>query len=295
MPGRVEGCLCLSLAMALVGSTVIASKIIAATLPPLTATALRLAVALPIFLALMRLTGTAWPKPEGRDRILLLVQAAAGSVGYTALLIIGLKWTSATEAGIVIGTLPVVAAVVSVLILGERPARSLLLAVALAGAGVLLITFRPDGDGGSLAGNLLVLGAVLCESLFILLSKRLRTAVSPLALSTAMTALGLAVAIVPAALEQPWTAPLTGASLGAVLYYALIPTVAGFLLWYRGLSRVSGTEASLFTAVAPVSAVLSAAVFLGEPVGPREIIGIALVVAAIAGSALPLPPRKRRR
>lgn len=294
MPGRVEGYLCLSLAMTLVGSTVIASKIIAAALPPLTATALRLAVALPIFLALMRLTGTAWPKPEGRDRILLLVQAAAGSVGYTAFLIIGLKWTSATEAGIVIGTLPVVAAAVSVLILGERPARSLLLAVALAGAGVLLITFRPGGGGGSLAGNLLVLGAVLCESLFILLSKRLRTAVSPLALSTAMTALGLAVAIVPAALEQPWTAPLTGASLGAVFYYALVPTFAGFLLWYRGLSRVSGTEASLFTAVAPISAVLSAAVFLGEPVGPREIIGIALVVAAIAGSALSLPPRKRR-
>ncbi|RVL10557.1 EamA/RhaT family transporter, partial [Sinorhizobium meliloti] len=49
MSKQVQGYVFLSLAMVLVGSTVIASKIIAAGLPPFTATALRFAIAFPLF------------------------------------------------------------------------------------------------------------------------------------------------------------------------------------------------------------------------------------------------------
>lgn len=61
MSKQVQGYVFLSLAMVLVGSTVIASKIIAAGLPPFTATALRFAIAFPLFLGLMRATGASWP------------------------------------------------------------------------------------------------------------------------------------------------------------------------------------------------------------------------------------------
>ncbi len=80
-------------AMATIGSTVVASRLIAGGLPPFTATAtatataLAVAVAAPVLWGLMRLTRSAWPRPGRRDGALLLVQAAAGSVGYTVLLI----------------------------------------------------------------------------------------------------------------------------------------------------------------------------------------------------------------
>jgi len=61
-----------------------------------------------------------------------------------------------------------------------------------------------------------------------------------------------------------------------------VPTVAGFLLWYAGAERVSGAEAALFTAVAPVSALLLAALVLGEPVTPRQLAGVACVLASVA-------------
>lgn len=107
MSEKFQGYLYLSLAMILVGSTVIASKIIAAGLAPFTATALRFAIAFPLFLLLMRLTKTPWPKLGWRDWLILIAQAGAGSVGYTTLLIAGLSLTSATDAGVVIGTLPI--------------------------------------------------------------------------------------------------------------------------------------------------------------------------------------------
>ncbi|MBN9252691.1 MAG: EamA family transporter, partial [Mesorhizobium sp.] len=55
----------------------------------------------------------------------------------------------------------------------------------------------------------------------------------------------LIVALVPALLEAPWTAAMTPSSLWAIVYYAIVPTVGGYLLWYAGLARVAGAEAAL--------------------------------------------------
>lgn len=290
MSKRLEGYLYLALAMVLVGSTVAASKIIAAGLPPFTATALRFAAAVPLFLLIMRMTRTRWPALARRDWALLLLQAAAGSVGYTTLLISGLRYTSAADAGVIIGTLPVMSALIAIVLLGERPGRAVLGAIALATAGVLAIAFQPGSDAAHpLLGNLLVLGAVVCEGLFILLNKRLRTPVPPLALSTTMSAFGLLTALLPALWEAPWhlqaSAQATHA-LVAVAYYAIVPTVGGFVLWYAGAARVSGAEAALFTALAPVAAVVFAAVLLGESVSLRQVSGIACVLAAVASLGL---------
>jgi drug/metabolite transporter (DMT)-like permease len=282
---RGAGYLYLALAMVLVGSTVAASKIIAAGLPPFTATALRFAMALPLFLIIMRTTGTRWPVLARRDWVLLFLQAAAGSVGYTTLLISGLRHTSAADAGVIIGTLPVMSALIAIVLLGERPGRAVLGAIALATAGVLAIALQPGGDASHpLLGNLLVMGAVVCEGLFILLNKRLRNPVPPLALSALMSAFGLLTALLPALREMPWqlhASAQTTHAVMAVAYYAVVPTVGGFVLWYAGAARVSGAEASLFTALAPVAALLFAATLLGESVTVRQVGGIVCVLAAV--------------
>ncbi|NEJ91468.1 EamA family transporter [Rhizobium leguminosarum] len=285
MSRQVQGYVYLALAMLTVGSTVIASKLIASGLPPFSATALRFAIAFPVLLLLMRATGARLPKLSRQDRLILVIQAGAGSVGYTTLLISGLSLTSAADAGVIIGTLPVVSAAISILLLRERPQRALLLAVALATAGVLSIALTPDAAGGSLTGNALIFLAVVCEGLFILLNKRLKTEIAPLAQSTLMAGIGFIVAAIPAIFEAPFAHGISTSALGAVVFYALVPTVGGFLLWYAGAERVSGTEAALFTALAPVSAVMLAFIILGEPVGLSQIAGIACVLAAVLGLA----------
>ncbi len=286
MSRQLQGYIYLTLAMVTVGSTVIASKVIASGLPPFTATALRFAVAFPFFLFLMRWTGSRLPKLSGRDWLILVTQAGAGSVGYTTLLISGLSLTSAANAGVIIGTLPVVSAAISILVLGERPHRFLLLAIGLAAAGVLSIVFSPAAGRGSPIGDLLIFGAVICEGLFILLNKRLGTAIPPLTQSALMTAIGFVVAAVPALFEHRDAGMGLHSAILAVVYYALVPTVGGFLLWYAGAERVSGAEASLFTAVAPVSAVIFAFLALGEAIGLNQIFGIACVLTAVVGLGL---------
>src|SRR6266511_3631995 len=102
MSQKLQGYIYLALAMALVGSTVIASKVIGSGLPPFTATVLRFAIALPCFLAIIRMSDVPWPCPGAHDWLLLILQSAAGSVGCTTLLISGLRLTSAANAGVII-------------------------------------------------------------------------------------------------------------------------------------------------------------------------------------------------
>jgi drug/metabolite transporter (DMT)-like permease len=269
-----------------VGSTVVVSKTIAAGLPPFSATALRFAIAFPLFVIAMRWRGVRWPRLDRRDTLLVIAQAGAGSVGYTVLLISGMRLASAADAGVIAGTLPAVSAAVAMLALGERPAPALIGAIVLATAGVLACTvhldeLRAPRAAGSLAGNALVFAAVICEALFILLNRKLRTPVAPLPLSTLMCGIGLAVALVPAWLERPWTLPVDAAALLGVAYYALVPTIAGFVLWYAGAARISGAEAGLTTALVPVSALAFAALLLREHVGIAQLMGAACVLGAV--------------
>jgi len=282
----VDECKCQAyagMAMLLVGSTVVVSKLIAAGAPPFAATALRFALALPLLLGLLRWRGLALPRPDRHDQVLLWLQAGAGSVGYTVLLIKGLAWVSAADAGVLTGTLPAVAALFAVLALGERPAPATLAAIALASLGVLALNLRQAGIGLGW-GQVLLLGAVLCEALFILLNKKLRRALHPLQLATLMVGGGLLLALPMAALELAqaggrWMSP---AALAGIAYYALVPTVLGFVLWYAGAARISAAQAALLTALMPASALLLSALVLGEPITGQQLLGLALVLAAMA-------------
>jgi len=292
----IPGGVYLTLAMITVGSTVVASRIIAAGLPPFTAAALRFAIALPIFLALMRWRGQALPRPGRRDLALIVLQALCGSVGYAVLLVAGLRTTSAANAGVIAGCLPAVGALVGTLVLRERIGARLAIAIVLACAGVGAVVLAPGAraPSTSLGGDLLVLAAVGCEALFLLLNKRLRVPLAPLAQSTFMTAFGLGLTVVPALAEHAWTRAVAAPALLGVVYYALVPTVGGYLLWYAGAERVSAGRAALYTAVLPVSALVLAALVLNEPITGRQLLGAACVLAAIAASAVPGRVRRRK-
>ncbi|KWA81498.1 hypothetical protein WL30_27030 [Burkholderia ubonensis] len=293
MKTRLIGYLYLAAAMTGVGSTVIASRLAAGGLPPFTATALRFLIATPLLFALMRAQRLRWPRLSRRDAGLLVVQAAAGGVGYTVLLICGTRLSSPLDAGVMLGTLPAMSTLIAAVLLRERQMPRDWAAAALATAGVLLVTFTPGHAAPSmraLAGDALVLAAVACEAVFILLNRRLAVPLAPLTLSTAMSGLGFALALVPAAFE--WHAATAGWTSGAiaavvsVVYYALVPTVLGYLCWYAGSARTSGTEAALFTAFAPVSAVLFAVTLFGETLNAARLAGIALVVAGVLVGAM---------
>lgn len=284
--GRGTAYIYLGLGMATAGSVVVASHVAAASLPVFVAAAARYAIACVILVPLA--LRTPWPRLCRRDLAVLAAQGAAGSLGFSVLLLLGLRHTTAADAGVVAGFLPAAVALLSWLLLGEATSRRTWLAAGLAGAGIVALHTGGEGAGAPvtgqrLLGNLLVLGAVMGEAAFVMLNKAMRVKLPPLAVAAAMSLLGLVFTAPPAAFELAATGLGATAVAGwlAVLYHAAVPTVLGFWLWYAGAARVSGGEAGPFTAVMPLSAVLLAWLVLGEPLEPRHLAGAALVLSAI--------------
>jgi drug/metabolite transporter (DMT)-like permease len=279
--------------MATVGTSVVASKLIGTQVEPFAATALRHMLALPVLLLLCWVFRPSWPRPSRGEAWILLLQAASGSVGYTVLLIAGTALSSAADAGVVAGTLPAVAALFAIVILRERPTLGTLIGVALSTAGVLILAL---GSSAGMTGPLphrilgigLVGGAVICEVIFILGQRWLRTPIEPLAMATLMSAggllLSLPAAVVVWALDLPFTrqdSTSVQQALAAIAWYAWVPTVIGFWLWYAGAQRATATQAAITTAVLPLVAVGGAAVVLGESVSASQLLALTLVLIGV--------------
>ena len=281
--------------MALVGANVPFTKDIAEHIPPLHFTLLRFVIAAlalaplvfserTLLLAMMRTAG-----------MRIAAMAVIGMIGFTLFLIAGLARTSATNAGVIMATLPGLVTLLGVLLLGDRPTRPQLLGVGCAIAGVAIIQFHAAGGAsGSLVGNLLIVCAVLCEAGFVILAKRLASQHDALALAFLANAVA-ALLMVPVLLISAETlrvATVPHYIWPLMIWYALAASVFSLLLWYRGLPRVDTSVAGIMTAALPVSALVVSAAYLGEVIAPAQTLGAAVVIAGIiigARQAAPIP------
>ena len=282
--------LALTVAMITVGSTIVASKLMGG-MPVFIAAFVRFAVASPILVALVLVTGARLPRLSRRDWATLCAQAALGSVGYSVLLIAGLSLTQASDASVIAGTLPAVAALLALLVLRERVSRWTVLAIALATLGVGVLSLGGGAANGNTtarwSGNALVLLAMGCEAVFLLLNKTIKTPIAPLVVAAIMAVLSMVCCALPALYQwlHAATPVLSTSGVSAAVYYAVVPTVLGFYLWYLGAATTTGAEAALFTAVYPVAGLLLSAMVLGETIAPQHWVGVAMTVLGIVVGA----------
>ncbi len=226
---------------------------------------------------------------DWRDLMLL---SALGSVAFTIFTLEGVKRTTGMDAGIILATLPAVAALLGLLLRRQRPGTWQMVAIALAVAGMAVVSLgahrASEAAARSLNGNLLVAMAVLCEATFVLASGRMSAIFRPIRLSLGVSAMSLVLCL-PAALPALRTfdaAAVTPAAWLVGLWYALAASVFCTILWYRGAAHVETWLAGLATSAVPIAALAVSAIFLGERISAGQLIGAALVIAAIAFAAL---------
>lgn len=133
----------------------------------------------------------------------------------------------------------------------------------------------PDGAGDRLLGNSLMLGGVLCWSVYSFLGKRVLRQVGPLEATRQAAYWGTALLTVPVVLRG-------GAGLPAVLrigpllglgYLSLVCTVFAFVAWYQGLVKVEVSRAAAFLNLVPLSTLAIAALTLVERPTPVQLLG----------------------
>ena len=276
-------------AMIIVGSSVVVGKVITNCFPLFLASALRFGVASVLLIALASCRERGFRDIRPKDWMTLILMALSGQFIFTLFVLWGLRFTNAIDAGIIMSTTPAAMALISYLVLRERPLFVHGCGVCLAILGViavndLLVPAEASHAAHRWFGNGLVCAAVFGEALFLLLRKRVPSSVSNMAMTAALCLIGFIMSL-PLAVYEAWTFDFSQVGLvqwGSILYFGLIFTVVAYLLWFRGVAQVSGNTAGIFTAVMPVSALVLSYILLDEPFKWSQALGCLLVVSAIA-------------
>jgi drug/metabolite transporter (DMT)-like permease len=170
-------------------------------------------------------------------------------------------------------------------LLGERPARSALAAIPLAGLGVVLISgVLEEGAYGDdpLLGAVLGLLAGVCYTGFLLAlrhgSRDLRRLAGPLYDAT----LAAAIVLLPLGLLQGDLDLTPPASAHAwLLFLALTNQVGAWLLITTSLPRLPAVLTSILLTLQPVASVFFAALLLSERPSALQLVGTAAILAGL--------------
>lgn len=187
---------------------------------------------------------------------------------------------------------PLMVAGLAWLVLGTRtPARQLLAAlVGVAGVAMMTLTAQARLDALALLAMLTGVGLM---ALGIVLGKRWGSPGHPL-VSTAwqMTLGGLMLA--PVALTaEGLPATLTAVNVAGYTYLATIGGALAYVLWFRGIERLTPTTVSLLTLSNPLTATLAGFVVLGQALTAPQVVGLGIALAAlVAGQASARPAQR---
>ncbi len=289
IPSEWIGLIELTLGMATIASGFLASNVVTQHLPVMLASAVRYTIATLILLPILLLSGPV-PKLSQSSWRLLFGVALGGTLVFNSGLLYGLRYTTVVEAGIVTSTTPMLVGLFGLLFYRERLSRRSWGAIALATCGVVLVIARPaEGDGADLGtvarvgGLLLILMAASGEAVFNVLGRRLPRTVSSVTASILTMAIAVVLFLPGAVFEVVTGPPIPTDRDGwlAVVFLAAVPSAMGLLLWADGVRRVSLAVSGAVTALIPVFTSLFAVIFIGESLGPPELVGIAVIVVSL--------------
>ncbi|KVC87600.1 DMT family transporter [Burkholderia ubonensis] len=282
----------LIVSMLLVGSNVGIGKSIVVFVPVAILATLRFVIAIGVLWPLFRPVKMRAVKRG--EWLNLFLQAFFGTFMFTLLMLNGVQRTSAVAAGVITSTIPAVVALFAWLILREKPNGRALVSIALAIVGVVTINFANGGatatgaTAGSLTGNLLMLGAVCCESIYVILSRRLTQTLAPIDICAYTHLFGLLL-MLPLGAGAMWHfnyASVPASIWALVVWYGLSASIFSFWMWMKGIRHVPGSLAGVFSAVLPVAAAVYGIVFLGERPTLAHGFALACVVTGIVLASL---------
>ena len=291
----------LALAMALAGSYVALSKPLVAALPVFLLAWLRFGIG--------GIAMANWlKKPPGElpmtrnTKWLLFLESFLGNFLFSICMLFGVSMTSAVSAGVIMGAIPAVVAVMSWVFWKETIGPRIWAAGACGALGIGLLALtrhNPAPTAASatdtsrmLIGNLLVFGAVLCEAFYAVIGKKLTGAVSPKRISAIINLCGFLLMTpmgIYTALHFDFAA-VHGSSWLLLVFYALAASVWTVWLWMTGSKNVPAAHAGVFTVLLPIATALVGVLVLGEHLGFMQVLAFGIALVGILLATLPGRP-----
>ena len=278
----------LTFAALLWAGNVVLGRGVSGAIPPITLNVLRWAIALALLLPI------AWPQLAGKGQVVRkhfaeLVLLAVPSIAiYNTFLYIGTRTTTATNAGLIVGTMPIAILVLGYLAREERLTTRGVAGIAISFAGVVLVIAKGSSalvhELSLSSGGLFIIGAVASWAAYTILLRRFSIPLGGSALLAVLSAIGLALCIPFCAWELLrgerilWS-PGTAA---AIIYVGIFPSVMATIFWNAAVAQLGAGTSGVFTNLIPIFSLILAVILLKESINAVQLVGMGLIFMAIS-------------
>ncbi len=218
----------------------------------------------------------------------VLLLALFQPIIYFAAETYGILYTSSAFAGIIISIIPVVGIVMDVLVLHGKVEKNQVICAVGSVVGVAITTFGASDMNSSIKGLLILLIAVVVAALFYVFSQKSGVYYNSLERTYVMFGAGCVFYDIVALIqynknyEEMILAPLKEPKVWVCLaYLAVVSSVIAFVLLNYGSSRISVSQASLFSNSTTVISIVAGVVILRESFTIAQVCGAVIILICV--------------
>lgn len=255
--------------------------------------ALRMAFSVPFFIVAMFYGQEKAAAMQGRDWLAVLVLGFVGYYLASFLDFLGLQYISAGLERLILFLYPTMVVLISALVFRERIGRTVMVALLLSYAGIVLVfvhDFSLNGDGLFLGGSL-VFASAFAYAVYLVGAGHTIARIGAMR----FTAYAMTVACLACIVQFLLTHPLDALRQSGRVYVltanmAIFSTVLPAFALAAAMKRIGSMQTSMIGALGPVATIYLAYVFLGEQLSLIQLLGSALVLVGVMMISL----RKRK-
>lgn len=196
-----------------------------------------------------------------------------------------LQFTSASQAGVITATLPLLVAIGAGIVLKEAITKRLIFGSVLALSGAIWLSIEASVETyapNPLLGNFLEFIAMICAAGYTITLKFLTKKISALFL-TAIQAFAGAIFYLPLAFWESWGRSLNYSSDGifAIFYLGIIVTLGGYGLYNFALTKLPASKTSAFMNLIPAIALILGFIILNERLSFYQLLATGLIFLGV--------------
>jgi len=209
-----------------------------------------------------------------------------GVAGFNGLISVGLKYTTAINAALIMATNPLITTLLSALLLKCTINASQRVGLLISLMGVIAVITHGSLDMllhlRIATGDWLVMAGNICWAAYSVFGRRYLNDSKPMITTAATMSIGAVALALMASYDVNMSELLhqTPFIYMSLLYMAIFGSVIAYLFWNYGISLLGAGNTSVFFNLVPVVTVL-VAVILGQPILPIQIIGGMIVISGV--------------
>ncbi len=257
------------------------ARIIVEYAPPLASLSLRFFVSGVIGVLIAKAMGQSFRLSRNQWRATIIFGVCQNAL-YLGLNFVAMQTVEASLASIIASSMPLMVALAGWIIFRDR-LRWLAVAGLIAGMlGVALIMGARLQAGGDLWGiALCVIGAAALTIATLSVRGASSGGNVMMIVGLQMFVGAIVLAVASALLEWPMTVEMTTPLILAFIYTTLVPGLLATVVWFSLVNHIGAVKAATFHFLNPFFGVATAAVLLGEAIGPLDVLGVAIIAAGI--------------